>query len=271
MEKILEYQKLDTELFRLEREINKNEHKKNAQAMVSFVKEAQNQILELDKNANKLCDDFQKLKQVQEKGISLVDKYSRQFNQSLNQDELKDLRNKLSQTGRQLKELENRLLATERRAKQLIGEFDALKKKTSIAKSKHQESKSKFDEYYTEKEPEIKALKDKMAKLEKDLDSSFVSKYKTLKQDGVFPIVVKLIDSRCGGCRMELPSKELEKIRHNGKLECPSCHRLIYIEKAWLKNQVFLLPNLHKFKVRPIKLYRSLCQFDNIRQNLHLF
>lgn len=232
MEKILEYQKLDSELFRLERDVNKNEHKKNAQAMVSFVKDAQNQILELDRKAHNLSDEIQKLTQVQEKGISLVDKYARQFSPSLNEDELKDLLNRLEQTSKQLKELTNRFYSTERKAKQLISEFDSLKKKTSIAKSKHQESKSKFDEFYTQKEPELKAIKNKIANLEKELDSSFVEKYKTLKQDGVFPVVVKLFDTRCGGCRMELPSKELEKIRQNGKLECPSCHRLIYIEKA---------------------------------------
>ena len=232
MEKILEYQKLDSELFRLEREINRNEHKKNAHAMVSFVKDAQSQILELDKQASKICDEVQKLKQVQEKGISLIEKYSKQVSNNLSYEELVDLQNKLSQTAKQLKELENRLLNAEKRAKQLISEFDALKKKTNLARSKHQESKSKFDEYYAQKEPEVLALKNKIASLEKELDSTFVSKYKSLKQDGVFPVVVRLMDTRCGGGRMELPSKELEKIKQNGKLECPSCHRLIYIEKA---------------------------------------
>lgn len=232
MEKILEYQKLDTDLFRLEREINKNEHKKNAQAMVSYVKEAQNQILELDRQANRLYQDFQKLKQVEEKGIDLIEKYSRQFGDNLTPEQLKDLQTKISQTTRQLRELENRFVASEKKAKQFIADFDNLKKKANVAKSKHQESKSKFDEYCAQKEPEIKAIKDKISALEKQLDAGFVNKYKTLKQDGMFPIVVKLVDSRCGGCRMELPSKELEKIRQNGKLECPSCHRLIYIEKA---------------------------------------
>lgn len=232
MEKILEYQKLDTDLFRLEREINKNEHKKNAQAMVSYVKEAQNQILELDRQANRLYQDFQKLKQVEEKGIDLIEKYSRQFGDNLTTEQLKDLQTKISQTTRQLRELENRFVASEKKAKQFIADFDNLKKKANVAKSKHQESKSKFDEYCAQKEPEIKAIKDKISALEKQLDVGFVNKYKTLKQDGMFPIVVKLVDSRCGGCRMELPSKELEKIRQNGKLECPSCHRLIYIEKA---------------------------------------
>lgn len=232
MEKILEYQKLDTDLFRLEREINKNEHKKNAQAMVSYVKEAQNQILELDRQANRLYQDFQKLKQVEEKGIDLIEKYTRQFGDNLTTEQLKELQAKISQTTRQLRELENRFIASEKKAKQFISDFDGLKKKANVAKSKHQESKSKFDEYCTQREPEIKAIKDKISALEKQLDAGFVNKYKTLKQDGVFPIVVKLVDSRCGGCRMELPSKELEKIRQNGKLECPSCHRLIYIEKA---------------------------------------
>lgn len=229
MEKYLEYQKLDSELFKLEREISKNEHKRNAQQMVNFVKDAQSKIIDLDNMSKQTILDLEKLKQVQNKGISLVEKYSKQV-VTANEAELKELKARIKQTSNQLTELENRLLSQEQKAKKLLQEFDNLKKKMSVAKTRHQDSKLKFDEYYASKEPELNEVKKKLVNMEKSLDSKFVAKYKNLKQDGIFPVLVPLVDKRCGGCRMELPSSEIEKVKQNGKLECPYCRRLIYFK-----------------------------------------
>ena len=92
MEKLLEYQKLDTELFRLQKEINSNQNRKEAQSMVAVVKDAQSHILSLERIAKNLCDDVDKLKEVQNKGISLVEKYSKQTLQNLSEKELSDLK-----------------------------------------------------------------------------------------------------------------------------------------------------------------------------------
>lgn len=230
MEKLLEYQKLDTEIFKLEREVSKNEHKKQAQSMVGVVKDAQNKILELDKTSKNLVEELEKLKVVQNKGISLVEKYSKQFSKSMSEAELKELKVRLTQTYSQLNELENRMLYCDKKSKMIMQEFETEKKKTTAAKAKHQESKTKFDEYYQTKLPEINKLKEKMQNLEKSLDASIVARYKTLKQDGIFPVFVPLVDKRCGGCRMELPSGAIEKLKNAKKLECPSCRRLIYVK-----------------------------------------
>ena len=47
--KILEYQKLDIETAKAEKELNFNEHKKTANNMRSYVKDAQDKIINLDK------------------------------------------------------------------------------------------------------------------------------------------------------------------------------------------------------------------------------
>lgn len=231
MKKYLEYQKLDTEIFKMERELNKNEHKKDAQSMVGVVKEAQSKIIILDKQSRFLLEEIEKLKQVQQKGITLVNKYTKQFSANMSEQELSDLKGKLLQTLRQLSDLENRFLANEAKAKNIIQDFDGTKKLANQAKAKHIESKQKFEEFSSSQMPEINKLKSRFAELESTLDANFVSKYKALKQDGKFPVIVPLVEKRCGGCRMELPSGQLEVIKQNGKLECPSCRRFIYINK----------------------------------------
>lgn len=231
MKKILEYQRVHGELLSLEREINKNEHKKNVQAMISYVKDAQNRIINLDLEAKNLIDELSRLKAVQEKGVSLVERYTKQFSDKLSAEELKDLENKLWQANGQLNELENRLVTAGEKIKRVLQEFDSTKKKAGVARQRHQESKTAYDAYYKEKEPQVLEYKKQLDKMSRDLDPTLFAKYKALRQDGIFPPIVPLIDKRCGGCRMELPSNALEKLKTNGRLECESCRRLIYINE----------------------------------------
>lgn len=230
MEKLLEYQKLDTQLFRLQMDMNKNENRKEAQSMASVVRDAQSHILSLEKLAKNLCDDIEKLKEVQNKGVSLVEKYSKQSTQNLSEQELVDLKAKIKQASKQLNELEKRLLSNEQKSKQAIIDFNNTRKKATHARACHQEAKAKFDEFCATKEPEINELKSKMQELEKVINPDLIGKYKAKKQEKIFPVIVPLVENRCGGCRMELPKGAVDVIKEKGKLECPSCRRLIYIK-----------------------------------------
>ena len=230
MEKLLEYQKLDVELIKLEKEINKNEDRRKITSMVNIIKDSQAHIINLDKEAKNLYDEVEKLKRVEEKGISFVEKLSKNDTSKLDEKTLKEMQNKLSQTSKQLRELENRLIVMDNKIKSVLQDFEATKKKINAAKQKHVESKANFEDFYKTNEPKLLQLRKDLQKLENGIEPSKMQKYRTLKQDGTFPVLVPLVDKRCGGCRMELPSNELEKIKKSKKLECPSCRRIIYID-----------------------------------------
>lgn len=232
MKSILEFQKLDAELIKLKKEISNNPDKRNAENMKSFVLESQQKSASLDREAKNLMDELEKLKEVYSKGIALVEKYVNQSTENLNLQELKDLQQKIKQTLIHLNELDNRLQANNEKSKNVLKEFDNNKKRSIIARQKHADSKSNFDEYYKTQEPKLNAIKEKMIELQKKLDKNEYLQYKTLRQDNLFPVYVPLLNnSRCGGCRMELPSNSLEKIKKLGKLECEQCRRIIYIEE----------------------------------------
>ena len=70
-----------------------------------------------------------------------------------------------------------------------------------------------------------------MLEIQKTLDSSTLNRYKSLRQDNIFPVYVPLVnDCMCGGCRMELPSNNVERLKKEKTLECDSCRRIIYIK-----------------------------------------
>ena len=230
MKSILEFQKLDAELIKLQKEISNNPDKKNVQNMKSYILECGQKYASLDREAKTLTLELDKLKEVQAKGIALVEKYNNQDVENLNQEELVDLQSKMKQTLKHLNELDNRLKVQSEKIKNVLHDYDNNKKSASIAKQKYAESKQAFDEYYKQKEPLLNEIKEKMLKMQKELDSSELAKYKTLRQDNIFPVYVPLVNgSRCGGCRMVLPSNNIEKINKLGKLECEQCRRIIYV------------------------------------------
>ena len=230
MKKILELQKLDAELIKLQKEISNNPDKKNAQSMKTFVMEAQQTAASLDREAKSLINELAKLKEVQAKGIALVEKFTSQYNDGLDVEKLKELEQKMKQALKHLNELDNRLLANNEKVKNVLKEFNNNKERSRIAREKHALSKEKFDEYYKQKEPKLNELKQKILELQKEVNSSDLNKYKLLRQDNIFPAYVPLAGTRCGGCRMELPSNSLEKIKKLGKLECEQCRRIIYVD-----------------------------------------
>lgn len=231
MSSILEFQKLDEQLIKLQKEISNNPSKRQAQDMKNFIIEGQQKNASLDRESKNLINELEKLKEVQAKGIALVDKYSSQDIEKLSAEELKELSVKLNQAQKHLVELENRLRANLEKSKTVLQEFDNNKKRNAIARQKHADSKASFEEYYKSKEPKLNEIKQKMQEMQKSLDSSELAKYRTLRQDNIFPVYVPLVNgSRCGGCRMELPSNNLEKLKKYKKLECENCRRIISTE-----------------------------------------
>ncbi len=231
MKKLLEYQKIDGEILAIQREISLKSNRDESNNLIGLIKNAQNKTLQFDEEAKKLMDEFNKLLSVEEKGIQLIKKYTEQKVEELSVDELRDLDSKINQATANLMELENRISNHNERAKRVLQEYDILRKKAFSARQKYQENKSSYEALMKEKEPEITSRKEQLLILQKDIDPVLMSKYKSMRQDGFFPVVVPLLNKRCGGCQVELPSNAIEKIKQKGYIECEQCRKIIYIDQ----------------------------------------
>lgn len=229
--KILEYQKLDIKLRKIKREISNQSTTGAGTELAAQVKQWQNKVLALEEEAKKLMLELTKLIEVQKKGIALVEKYSKVDISKLADADLKDFDTKTMQTANQLAELNNRIERHNLQAKKVVLDYEMYRKKILSAKQKREEQKQTVTDITTEKTPDIESLKKQLLSLEKSIDAGMLAKYKSLKQDGIFPVLVQLVDNRCGGCRMQLSAGALDKLKNNGTLECEQCRRIIYIEK----------------------------------------
>lgn len=227
--KLLEYQDLDKKLKKLKKESLGNE--KVVENLNKTIKDCQTKILELEDTSKKLLESLNKLMEVERKGIAYVEKCSKLDIEKMSPEELKDFDVKTSQTAKQLAELDSRIASHNAEVKRVVLDYKTYRKKILDAKEKREQLKTESAEKTEKATPELDEIKAKMAKLEKEIDAQKLAKYKTLKQDGIFPVLVPLVDKRCGGCRVELSSSALDSLKNSGTHECEQCRRIIYVEK----------------------------------------
>ena len=224
---IIEYQKKDGELIKIERELSSNPSRKVSSEMISVVKSAQEKSAVLENNAGILEKDFHSVKKAYDETISQVEKFISKDLESLSQKDLESIISATNGILNNLNVLEKKLFAEAERLNITLNEFEAAKKQYGIARAKYNEHKKIYDEVLKSKEPEIKKIKMELLELEKGIEPKLLTKYKQLRQDKLFPVFVKLDDRSCGGCRMELSAAEIEKVKNNGYLECDNCRRII--------------------------------------------
>jgi predicted nucleic acid-binding Zn-ribbon protein len=228
IQEFLNYQKKDGELLRLEKELEHNEHRKQANLMIKFVKDATDRTKQLNEEATRLLKEFAKLEEVENKGASHVIKLAKQEISTLDEHELRDIEIKITNANKNLKELERRLSAQMDKVKQVLLEFENTKKKVYLARQKHKEHKGAYDAALEKAAPTLESLKKELKQQEKTLNKELFETYKELRKDGVFPILVPLEEKVCGGCRTNLPSSTIEKLKQNDTIRCENCRRLIY-------------------------------------------
>ena len=115
--------------------------------------------------------------------------------------------------------------------KNSLKEFETTKNTIIKAKQKYNEFKSKYEQGVKSVEPKIKALEEEMKSLEKEIDAEIIAKYKSAKADKIFPVYVNFANGHCSGCRVEIPTNKINKLKTEGKIICEQCHRVILYTK----------------------------------------
>ena len=230
IEKILEYQKKDFDIIKLERQLENNEDKKIYQSMIGVVKDAQNKSTSLDKEANALIQEYNNLEKTYNDNLKSCGVVLNTNLDKISEDDLTNVNNVASDLINNMSILEKKLMYLAERVNAILSEFENTKKRYNVAKQKYSAHKAAYEKKQSELMPEIEKKRQEIKKLESGIDPVYLAKYKQRRADKIYPVLVPLLDKTCGGCRMELPSASLQKLKENGFLECEHCRRIIYFE-----------------------------------------
>ena len=228
LESILEYQKIDGKLVKIEKEITESNAKKVVNKMVGIVREAQQKIVGIEKNSNNLLEAFEKLQKSFEEQEKLASKFLKLKLETEKEETLQDVEAKLKQTTTNLLIIEKTIAKLSKNISETLKQFELQKNEVLSAKKKHAQGMSVYNSLVESKKEEIEKLKQDLQKLEKKIDPKFLTKYKKMRDDKIFPVFVPMINNTCSGCSMGLPVKQLHKLDEEKMLECENCHRIIY-------------------------------------------
>lgn len=228
-DKILEYQKTEGAVIKLETELSKSGDREKAAQIQQELKNYHSRLIVLEENAKKVNDAYSKaIKKYQEYNAKL-EELEKQIeivsdeNYELYEKAYKDFANIATGLEREIAKLHNDIQS-------ISHEYEDIINKSKEGRKKFDKHKEKYTKLKAELEPQITALKADLSKIQKELDSKLLQKYNQKRENKIFPAFVPLVENKCGGCRMEISASKLGTMKKNdfGVIECENCGRIIY-------------------------------------------
>ncbi len=228
-----EYQILDLEKERLEREVLTTPARGKMKKLHGFLSEQQNAIARLQKE---LEQKDAELTRIDEQIIELerqIDLEGSELEQMMKDEECtaeeftecresyQKLQSDVNVARRELAELVKWL-------EQAMEEYKATRQRASRAKKEYDQVKLVCEQEAAAQKGAIDAANLKLVGQAKRIDEKLLSAYKRVKKNHAVP-VAKVENNQCGGCNMSLPSVVVKRVANNTDIvECENCGRILF-------------------------------------------
>ncbi len=228
VEKILEYQSLDSELFKIEKQLRENKNKKLANEMHENMKNAQTRSLKLEEKAGGLIAEIDKVKKHFKIQEEKMNEFLSKDLEKLSKEEVDKLTILSEKLAQNLVILDKNLTALAESVNVVLSDFNKTIKEFNASKEQFTICKEEYDNEVKTVEKEKNNLILKLKDLSKNIDSKIMEAYIKRRKENIFPVLVPLKGNSCGGCHMELPYATISVLNNDGILTCEHCHRIIY-------------------------------------------
>lgn len=231
-QEMLQYQSLDGELNRIEKDLRKNENYLKRRQYKALSQECEENLTKLDARAQELANQLAQAREALGKITEVIDEHSKEIGTLEDVDELNYMNKKLNEQIAELSNLDKEIKRIVREGEEISKSFEELSAKLPRLVAGYNKCNEEFNKVAAEVKPRVRELQLKQAELKKVIDSSLFDIYKKISEGGVRPVFVPLRDgSRCGGCQMEMP-KAVVDAQMAGKpyMRCEHCGRIIFKE-----------------------------------------
>lgn len=228
LQTILNYQEIDTKLYKLERELAACEERKEYVKLKKFLETAPEKLDALEVKAVALKTEALDISKQYVKAEETLKDFE-------NIDELVNggadvsfYQKKAQAILEQLRKLKADLNVLTENVKATDAEYQKLKKQVIAVQKQYPEAAEKYKAIKASRDAERKEIETQLEKLEKDVDKSLLEVYANKRKERIFPVVGELTGNRCPFCGMEPPLAARNQLTGGGTIECDNCHRLIF-------------------------------------------
>ena len=231
-ERLWQYQQVDMELDQYEKEMRGNSNRKELLKHRDFLLEQQNVLKKIEADVEVMSDRMEALADEITRLNGSVSEAAANLEANRPQDaeearrQIAAMQKLLSTISRYESELAKMRKDSEARDRQQR----EVRVRAAKARAEFDRIKVIYDEEYKTAAVKLEALKKKVAREAEGIDPELLEKYKAIKRHSTPPIT-RIHDDRCGGCNMQLPAADMNKIRTGAPfVECENCGRIILVK-----------------------------------------
>lgn len=227
LEQLLEYQKKDAELRKIEQEIASSEERKMLLQARSVMKGAESRIAAEDERAAEL-------KKLRDDLVLRVEETARAIDEYSDLDEMVDGGGDVGFYKKNALQLQERLRAVKAELNKILAEAEALSadykkmmEQGKAANRRYKEYSEKFKTVQSSRAAEVEAIEKELAAIAKNIPAQTLERYKQKRKENVFPVLVPLKSGMCM-CGMDFSLAQQEKLQGGNVIECEHCRRFVY-------------------------------------------
>lgn len=227
---LLEYQKVDSELRKIEQEISSSPERKKFIQAKKFMETAPEKLemqdhraVELKKAAQALTVRYLELQEAI-KEFSDVSDPEKILEENVDVAFYKGKAQQLADNLRGLRAEIDKLVAE---IKAACEEYDRMKKQTIEMQNQYKEYNKKFKELRDSRKAEMNALNAKLSSIAKNIPADVLERYTAKRKEKIFPIVVELKSGVCL-CGMGFAIQQMGELEGGALIECEHCRRLVF-------------------------------------------
>jgi len=228
LQAILNYQEVDTKLYKLERELSGCEERKEYVKYKKFLEAAPEKLDSLEVKASALKAEAAEIAKKYEQTEETLKDFENLDELVTGGADIAFYKKKAQSIVEQLKKLKADLATLTANVKTTDAEYQKLKKQVIAAQKQYAEASEKYKAVKAAREPEKKTLEAELAKIAAGVPADLMEIYKTKRKEKIFPVVGELVGMRCPYCSMEPPLAARNKLTGGATIECDNCHRIIF-------------------------------------------
>ena len=227
MKSILKIQELERQIRKLSASVNNSRENAMYDKIKENRKAVRDNLNNIEHNAGVLAKQFDQINQRYEQLSAKSEITAKQKPEITGESNIANLVEDANYLTSELAKLEQKMRELNKNVNELLvaynrsyAELKTMTNQQNALKNEIQQKEANLLPQKAEIEAQIKALEPKV-------DKAIYEKYKSMRNDNIFPVFVPLRNNCCGGCLMEQSLRFVEKLKKNGMLSCENCGRII--------------------------------------------
>lgn len=233
---LYEYQQADAELEAYEKQLKSTPTRKQLIKLQNYLKKQQAVLRDMENKAlveqnalSEIDSQYERMIELLNKKHKNIGEYEKMDPEELDYNVVRDLVHEYEVTYDNIVKQKSKALAVQKKAEDTQSRLKDILVHVSKAQNDFAALKKQHEE-------ELRAGADTLDKLRKaaelaasKVEPALLERYNRIKQNKPMPVTF-LKDGRCTGCNMELPSRDLAKLKKEGAIvECENCGRILYL------------------------------------------